>query len=241
MALEDLAGDLRARAGSATAILNGAGLTDLGRHLAADRDRRRLDPARAVDLPHGRAVREEAREAEEVGLMIRESTGDSADFERCVEIVNAVEPDNPTTVEHLREAATAGSCFMSRATATPTSSARVRPATRWRWCACLPDAAKARHRLGPPRGGSRARDGARPRVDVGPRPRRGVARVRREARLPSPRRRSPRAGAGRRRGAAPGVVQLRDEHRRGPTRSRSSACRRSTCRLVGEARRTRSG
>ena len=37
--------------------------------------------------------------------MIREIDRDSADFERCVEIVNAVEPDNPTTVEHLREAA----------------------------------------------------------------------------------------------------------------------------------------
>jgi mycothiol synthase len=37
--------------------------------------------------------------------MIREIDRHSADFERCVEIVNAVEPGNPTTVEHLREAA----------------------------------------------------------------------------------------------------------------------------------------
>ncbi len=37
--------------------------------------------------------------------MIREVDRDGADFERCVEIVNAVEPDNPTTVEHLRAVA----------------------------------------------------------------------------------------------------------------------------------------
>jgi GNAT superfamily N-acetyltransferase len=37
--------------------------------------------------------------------LIREIDRNSAEFERCVEIVNAVEPDNSTTAEFLREAA----------------------------------------------------------------------------------------------------------------------------------------
>ena len=41
----------------------------LGRRLAAARDRRALDPDRAARLPGGRAVREAARQAEEVGMI----------------------------------------------------------------------------------------------------------------------------------------------------------------------------
>ena len=51
------------------AILEGAGLSAaVGRDLAAARHRRRLDPARPLGLPPGRAVCEAPREAEEVGM-----------------------------------------------------------------------------------------------------------------------------------------------------------------------------
>ena len=42
----------------------------LGERLAATADRRRVDPARPAHLPARRAVREEAREAEEVGMKV---------------------------------------------------------------------------------------------------------------------------------------------------------------------------
>src|SRR5437016_2462163 len=48
-------------------LLLGVGLA---RHLAAARDRRRLDSARTVGVPARRAVRQEAREAEAVGMSI---------------------------------------------------------------------------------------------------------------------------------------------------------------------------
>ena len=65
----------------------------LGRHLAAARDRRRLDPARSVGVPHGRALREEAREAEAVGMIesIRPATTD-ADLEAWIRVRRAVLP-----------------------------------------------------------------------------------------------------------------------------------------------------
>ncbi len=55
--------------GARDAILDGQGLIDdVGRDLAAAHHRRRLGPARPLDLLPGRAVREEAREAEEIGM-----------------------------------------------------------------------------------------------------------------------------------------------------------------------------
>src|SRR5262249_36502359 len=66
-------------------------------HLAPARDRSRRDTARAVGLPRGRALCQEARKAEAV-RMIRVA-GTRADFERCAEIYNAVEPDRVLTTD----------------------------------------------------------------------------------------------------------------------------------------------
>jgi ABC-2 type transport system permease protein len=68
VAREDLAGDLRARGRPSGDPRRPGALHDVGRDLAVADHRRGLDPARPLDLLAGRAVREEAREAEEVGV-----------------------------------------------------------------------------------------------------------------------------------------------------------------------------
>ena len=89
--------------GCRAAILEGAGLElALGRHLAAARDRRGLGAARALGLPHRRALRQEAREAEAVGMItIRPATTD-ADLEAWIRVRRAVVPDESagTVAEH---------------------------------------------------------------------------------------------------------------------------------------------
>src|SRR5581483_10105962 len=47
----------------------------VGRRVAAARDRRRLDPARARRVQGGRAIREEARQAEAVGMTVDRFAG----------------------------------------------------------------------------------------------------------------------------------------------------------------------
>ena len=73
----------------------------LGRDLAADRDRRRLDPARALGLRPRRAVREAAREAEAVGMIRVAAT--TRELEAYVAIWNAITPDEPADVAQQRE------------------------------------------------------------------------------------------------------------------------------------------
>ena len=69
VALDDLAGDLRAATGSGHAILDGAGLSTMwDDDLAAAPDRRGLGSDRALGLPPRRDLREAAREAEAIGV-----------------------------------------------------------------------------------------------------------------------------------------------------------------------------
>ena len=73
VALGDLAGDVRA-AGDPR-LDPRRRRARVGRRLAAARHRRGLDPARALDLLARRALREEAREAEAVGLAVTPGRG----------------------------------------------------------------------------------------------------------------------------------------------------------------------
>src|SRR5205823_5976440 len=66
--VDDLAGDLRPSRDPPRDPRRRRNRRSLGRHLAADRDRRRRDPARALHLRRRRAPREAAREAEAVGM-----------------------------------------------------------------------------------------------------------------------------------------------------------------------------
>src|SRR4029453_19056919 len=100
---EDLARDLRA-ARLPCGDPGGRGADRaLGRDLAAARDRRGLGAARAVGLPHRRALRQAARKAEAVGMIaIRPATTD-ADLEAWILVRRAVLPDESAgTVASLR-------------------------------------------------------------------------------------------------------------------------------------------
>ena len=75
VALDDLAGDVRAGRHPRGDPRRRRALDDVGRDLAAARDRRRLDPARAVGLQARRDLRQEAREAEAIGMSDAATTG----------------------------------------------------------------------------------------------------------------------------------------------------------------------
>ena len=69
VALGDLAGDVRARRDQGGDPRRRRALDDVGRDLAAAPDRRRRGSGRALGLPPRRDLREEAREAEALGLV----------------------------------------------------------------------------------------------------------------------------------------------------------------------------
>lgn len=146
--------------------------------------------------------------------MIREIDRHSADFERCFEIVNAVEPDNPTTVEHLREAADGdfllhesgdGYAYVVRSSAAGNALAMVRvlPDARKRGIgSALVEAARERATaLGRESIWGRVRDAE----SLAFAEKRGFRELTREITVL----RKLRRGDGR---AAPGIVPLRDEH-----------------------------
>ena len=93
--------------GIRAAILDGTPAA-VGRRLAAARHRRRLGAARAVHVPNRRALREAARKAEAVGMIRLAET--RADFAHCAEINNAVNPDQPVTVDQIATAP--GACVV---------------------------------------------------------------------------------------------------------------------------------
>lgn len=146
--------------------------------------------------------------------MIREIDRHSADFERCVEIVNAVEPDNPTTVEHLRAGADGdfllhesgdGYAYVVRSSAAGNAlaMARVLPEARKRGIgSALVEAARERATaIGRESIWGRVRDAE----SLAFAEKRGFRELTREITVL----RELRPGDGE---AAPGIVPLRDEH-----------------------------
>jgi mycothiol synthase len=146
--------------------------------------------------------------------MIREIDRNSAELERCVEIVNAVEPDNPTTAGHLREAADGafllhesgdGYAYVVRSSAAGNALAMVRvlPEARRRGIgSALVQAARERATaLGRGSIWGRVRDGE----SLAFAEKRGFRELTREITVL----RKLRRGDGE---VAPGIVPLRDEH-----------------------------
>ena len=104
----------------------------VGRRLAAARDRRRVGAARAVRVPHRRAVREAARKAEAVRMIRVAKTADDFALLRGDQ-----QRRESRQSGHRRQLATApGAVPRSRRTATRTSTGRASRAARSRWCAC---------------------------------------------------------------------------------------------------------
>src|SRR5205823_47911 len=77
----------------------------VGGRLAAARDRRVLDPDRAPRVQGRGAVREEAREAEEVRVIELRVASSSAELETWAELKSAVVPNEPVTAEQLGDSA----------------------------------------------------------------------------------------------------------------------------------------
>ena len=94
----------------------------LERHLAAADHRRRVHPARALDLQPRRGVREAAREAEAVGMIERPPVVEDDELDAYVAVWNAITPDEPSDAERQRE----------RRGARPASAVRPRRARRRR-------------------------------------------------------------------------------------------------------------
>src|SRR5205085_7247954 len=79
----------------------------LGGRLAPDRPRHRVGSARSLRLPHRRALRQEAREAEEVGMIAVRQAESDEELEAWRRVRIAVLPNERTdSVEELRRAAT---------------------------------------------------------------------------------------------------------------------------------------
>ena len=76
---------------------------DVAADLAAARDRRGLDPARARDLQPRRGLREAPRQAEAVGMTTIRPAESDADLQAYVELWNTVTPDESSTVEQQRK------------------------------------------------------------------------------------------------------------------------------------------
>src|SRR5205085_7947366 len=78
------------------------------RRVAADRPRPRVGAARPARLPHRRAVRQEAREAQAVGMILRLAESD-ADLDAWRRVRMAVVPnERAPSVEELRRVETPG-------------------------------------------------------------------------------------------------------------------------------------
>ena len=204
--------------GCRAAIIDGAGLSDLcDRDLGAAPDRRGLGAARALDLPHRRALREEAREAEAVGMSGRDGSRATSP-ERCARICSAVERGDPA-VERARRCRTGCSWIAERRRrvrdhSSVGSAARTDRAARLARAAAAQGSARAGRRVRRP-GGARAR--SRSALGLRARASTRIARVRLHAWL---------RGVGRNveltrrlapgeRASRTGSSQLGDEHRVG--------------------------
>ena len=112
--------------------------------VAAAPHRRRLGAARAVHVPNRRALREAARKAEAVGMIRTAKT--RADFALCAEINNAVDPDQPVTLDLIVTAPGASSFTTA---ATRTWSSRASPASAFAMVRVRPESRAARSRRPP--------------------------------------------------------------------------------------------